>query len=106
MMMILMRDATEAGMKIGIAMVMEGKEIMTIEMMTVVGILTRIDVMEITIAKMVKNVMEEIVPGMVMIGDEEVLMITNTVQEGIKTKTVMIVLGMYPVLLNYSFTIL
>lgn len=96
MKMILMRDAMEAGMKIGIAMVTEGKENMTIEMMTVVGMLTQIDVMETTVAEMVKNAMEGIVPGMVIIGDEEVLMITNMVQEGIKIETVMTVLGMYP----------
>lgn len=93
MMMILMRDAMEAGMKIGTAMVMEGKENMTIEMMIVVGIPTQVDVMEITIAEMVKNAMEEIVLGMVIIGDGEVLMTTNMVQEGIKIETAMTVLG-------------
>lgn len=92
-MMILMRDAMEAGMKIGTAMVMEGKENMTIEMMIVVGIPTQVDVMEITIAEMVKNAMEEIVLGMVIIGDGEVLMTTNMVQEGIKIETAMTVLG-------------
>ena len=93
----------EAGMKIGMAMVMEGKENMTIGMMTVVGILIQIDVMEITISGMVKNAKEEIVQGMMIMGDEEVLMITSMVQEGIKIKTIMTVLGMYSLLLNYSF---
>lgn len=95
MMMISMRDAMEAGMKIGIAMVMEGKGNMTTEMTTMVGIPTQIDVMEITIAEMVKNDMEEIVPGMEIIGGEEVLMTTNMVQKGIKIETVTTVLGTF-----------
>ena len=106
MMMIIMRDAIEAGTKIGIAMVMEGKENMTIELMTLGGILTQIYVIEINIGEMVKNAMEKIVPGMVIVGDEEVLMITDMVQERIKIMIMMTMHGMYHVLSNYSFTIM
>ena len=76
MRMIVMKAATEAGMKIG--MVMGKKGMMT--GMADMG--THLVVMEIVMAEITKNALAEMVTGMMITVEEvEVLMITSMAQE-------------------------
>lgn len=95
MRMIVMKAATEAGMKIGMVMVMGKKEKRATGMMTGMADMgTQIVVMEIVMEEIMMNAVAEMVTGMMITVEEvEVLMITNMAQEvGARTekKTVLL----------------
>lgn len=81
--MIVMKAATEAGMKIGMVMVMGKKEKRATGMMTGMADMgTQIVVMEIVMEEIMMNAVAEMVTGMMITVEEvEVLMITNMAQE-------------------------
>lgn len=83
MRMIVMKAATEAGMKIGMVMVMGKKEKQATGMMTGMADMgTQIVVMEIVMEEIMMNAVAEMVTGMMITVEEvEVLMITNMAQE-------------------------
>lgn len=83
MRMIVMKAATEAGMKIGMVMVMGKKEKRATGMMTGMADMgTQIVVMEIVMEEIMMNAVAEMVTGMMITVEEvEVLMITNMAQE-------------------------
>ena len=97
MRMIVMKAAMEAGMKIGMVMVMGKKEKWATGMMTGMADMgTQIVVMEIVMEEIMMNAVAEMVTGMMITVEEvEVLMITNMAQEvGALTETKTVLLMM------------